>query len=346
MRVVLRGLHKTRKTLADGSVREYYYAWKNGPRINAEYGTPAFVEQFKRHLSERSAPDSETLAYIISLYKRMELPKRKPSTRRSYSQYIRIIEDEFGDMDIRAVEAIGSRAVFLEWRDSMSDRPRTADLAWSVLQKIMAFGMHVEKLKRNPCINAGRLAGTGTRREIIWAPSDLSRLRAVAPQTIADALAIAIWTGQRQGDLLRLSWTAFDGTHIRLKQSKTGRRVSVLVSEELRCVLDRLRSENDARDVPATTILVNQRGKPWTSDGFRTSWGKACAKAGIDGLTFHDLRGTFITMARRAGASIDDIAEASGHSTSDVRSILETHYLADGSGRGDVVILKMEGKER
>jgi hypothetical protein len=38
-------------------------------------------------------------------------------------------------------------------------------------------------------------------------------------------LLLALWTGQRQGDLLRLPWSAYDGTHIRLKQSKTGARV-------------------------------------------------------------------------------------------------------------------------
>ena len=34
---------------------------------------------------------------------------------------------------------------------------------------------------------------------------------------------LAIWTAQRQGDLLRLTWTAYDGKWIRLRQSKTAR---------------------------------------------------------------------------------------------------------------------------
>jgi hypothetical protein len=38
-------------------------------------------------------------------------------------------------------------------------------------------------------------------------------------------------------------------------------------------------------------ILINPYGRPWALDGFRTSSGsKACARAGISGLTFHDLR--------------------------------------------------------
>jgi hypothetical protein len=30
---------------------------------------------------------------------------------------------------------------------------------------------------------------------------------------------LALWTGQRQGDLLRLPWSAYDGARIRLQQS-------------------------------------------------------------------------------------------------------------------------------
>jgi hypothetical protein len=40
---------------------------------------------------------------------------------------------------------------------------------------------------------------------------------------------LALWTGQRQGDLLRLPWSGYDGSVIRLKQGKTGARVTVPV---------------------------------------------------------------------------------------------------------------------
>jgi hypothetical protein len=49
-----------------------------------------------------------------------------------------------------------------------------------------------------------------------------AKLREAASATVPEALMMAIWTGQRQGDLLRMQWSSYDGTHIRLKQSKTG----------------------------------------------------------------------------------------------------------------------------
>jgi hypothetical protein len=46
-----------------------------------------------------------------------------------------------------------------------------------------------------------------------------------------------------------------------------------------------------AKTKRSPSILVNTEGKPWTGDGFRSSWRKACTTAGIVGVTFHDLRG-------------------------------------------------------
>ena len=44
---------------------------------------------------------------------------------------------------------------------------------------------------------------------------------------------MAVWTGQRQGDLLALTWTAYDGSSIRLRQSKRGRYVVIPVKAPL-----------------------------------------------------------------------------------------------------------------
>ena len=162
----------------------------------------------------------------------------------------------------------------------------------------------------------------------------------------SDPDMLALWTGQRQGDLLALTWGNYDGKHIRLKQSKTNKNVTVKVAKDLKAILDAKRPAQIGQDIAVQIILTTERGNAWTSDGFRASWGKAVSKAKITGLTFHDLRGTFVTLARRSGSPIEDIAEATGHSITDVRSILEQHYLASDNKASDGVILKMERKER
>jgi hypothetical protein len=54
----------------------------------------------------------------------------------------------------------------------------------------------------------------------------------------AQALVLALWTGQRQGDLLRLPWSSYDGSHLRLRRSKTGRRIAMPAGMPLKVLLD------------------------------------------------------------------------------------------------------------
>jgi integrase len=92
----------------------------------------------------------------------------------------------------------------------------------------------------------------------------------------------------------------------------------------------------------STIILANSEGKPWTSDGFRASWGKACKVAGVVGVTFHDLRGTAVTRLAICGCTEAEIATITGHSLRSVRAILETHYLSRDPALAESAIRKLE----
>ena len=95
------------------------------------------------------------------------------------------------------------------------------------------------------------------------------------------------------------------------------------VGEPLKAALDAAKKE----ERKAVTILTNTRGRPWTEDGFRTSWGKAFAKGKFGDLHFHDLRGTAVTRLALAGCTVPEIASITGHSLETVQAILDAHYL-------------------
>mgnify|MGYP001821214252 FL=1 len=145
---------------------------------------------------------------------------------------------------------------------------------------------------------------------------------------------LAIWTGQRQGDLLCLPWSAYDGERIRLRQSKTKASVVIPAGQPLRDLLDAT-----ARRSPL--VLVNSDGRPWTADGFRSSWRKACLRAGIAGKTFHDLRGTAVSRLALAGATESEIAVVTGHTLSFTRSMLDA-YTERNPQLGENAIRKLE----
>ena len=230
------------------------------------------------------------------------------------------------------------RGEFKTWRDTFADTPRKADYAWSTLARILAFAKDRGLIASNPCEGGGRLY-SADRTDKIWSDDDVSRFLGSAPDGMALAMMLALWTGQRQGDLIALPWSAYDGRCIRLQQSKTGRRVTIPVGEPLKILLDRT-------DRRSPVILTTSRDTPWTSDGFRTSWAKACRKAGIAGLTFHDLRGSAVVRLALADATVPQIATFTGHSLRDVEGILDAHYMGRDVKLAEIAVMKLETRTK
>lgn len=339
MRVPLKGLHKVKKLLAGGKSRTYYYAWRGGPRLSIDpvKDPLGFVSEYNAITKAANQPDSESLAGLIVQYKSSPAyTDLSAVSQKDYDPFLATLSAEFGDMPIIALNEHGARAIFKDWRDTMAQTPRKADRAWAITKRVFSWALDMEIITRNPCSGGGRL-WKGSRADIVWTDDQIETAKEALNQNLWQALMLALWTGQRQGDILSLTWSAYDGQHIRLKQSKTGKRVTIRVYSTLKTMLDNM-------DRQSVTILTSSQGTPWSSDGFKTSWGRAIKKAEISGVTFHDLRGTFITKARRSGATIEEIAAASGHSIKDVARVLEAHYLAHDEKTNDAVILKMEKK--
>ena len=177
--------------------------------------------------------------------------------------------------------------------------------------------------------------GAAHRAEAIWTEDHEERLLSVASAELKLAFILAIYTGQRQGDLLRLPWSAYDGSRIRLSQNKTGARVSIPVTGVLREALD-----NAPRR--STIVLTNSNGRPWTAAGFSSSWRKMCKRAGIEGLTFNDLRGTAITRLALAGCDQAQISAVTGHTMGQVGAILDRHYVSRSALLADEAIARLE----
>ncbi|MHC2332774.1 tyrosine-type recombinase/integrase [Bradyrhizobium sp. USDA 4454] len=339
MRVNLKGIHKVTRRLANGEVRTHYYAWRGGPAITEKPNTPEFLLAYNDAHASLRRPRAGTFMTIIAQYKAAsEFTGLAASTRRSYLSYLKLIENEFGDLPLAALADRRVRGDFKIWRDSFAETPRKADYAWTTLARIMSFAKDRGIIASNPCERGGRLYAAD-RKDNIWGEQQIAALLETASAEIRLALMLALWTGQRQGDLLRLPWSAYDGSHIRLRQSKTGRRIAMPAGAPLKAMLDKAGRRNPL-------ILTNSYSRPWTPDGFRTSWSKACDRAGVEDLTFHDLRGTAVVRLAVAGATVPQIATFTGHSLKDVEAILDAHYLGRDIELAEAAVLKLEARTK
>jgi len=337
MRARLRGINRFRTRLADGRTVTYYYAWKGGPRLAGEPGTPEFHASYVEAHSNKRPRTSDTLSAILEAFQnsadfRDNLAQR---TRADYTKKIQQIDKKFGDLPLAALTDRRTRGIFMEWRDDLARTSRRqADYTWVVLARILSWALDRGLVLANPCEKGGRLY-RGSRVDKIWTEADEAAFLAHAPGHLHLPLLLALWTGLRQGDLLRLSWSAYDGTHIRVRTSKTGRRLVIRVGAPLKSALD-----TTPRQSPI--ILVNSDGQPWKEDGFRSSWRKACAVAGVIGVTFNDLRGTAVTRLALVGCTEAEIVSITGHSLRDVGAILDAHYLHRDPALADSAIHKLE----
>jgi integrase len=224
----------------------------------------------------------------------------------------------------------------------MATNPRKADYAWTVLARVLAVAKDRGLIAVNVCERGGRLY-EADRAEKIWLPEHIKAFCDVASPELQFALLMALWTGQRQGTLIEIAWSQYDGTHIRLQPNKQRRgkkkkRIVIPVGVPLKAALDARRPEK-----AEGAILRNSFGEPWTSDGFRASWGKAFdkAKLGDADLHFHDLRGTAVTRLALSDCTTAQIAAITGHSPRDVDEILKAHYLGGQAELAEQAIVKL-----
>jgi integrase len=358
VRLRLRGVNWVKATLADGTVKSYPYLGRGRGAIRLEGGrdSPEEIElliaSYNRAKSERRRADPNTFKGIIAEFmKSPAFTELRARTRSSYQKIIRKIEDAFGDLPVAALNDPRVTKDFLDWRDSMASTPCQADYAWRVLMRIISWARGRMLTTYRPPERVERLYYSD-RSDLIWEDHHIATFMAVAPEPLQWALTLAAETGLRQGDLVALPWHAYDPTPteraplgwIRTIPSKSitrrrprGRAVAIPVTRRLRALLDELWA---ARKGPI--ILTNSDGRPWKNSGtLSTRFGKASDEAGIEGLTFHDLRGTAITRFSEAGCIPQEIRPITGHSLESIHRIIE-RYCARTDMLASNAVVKLE----
>src|SRR5262249_420658 len=106
----------------------------------------------------------------------------------------------------------------------------------------------------------------------------------------------------------------------RTGKSKCRREAIIPLYAALKAILARIPKR-------ATTVLTSSTGRPWTRDGFGSSFNKAKIAAGMAdaNLHFHDLRGTAATRFYVAGLPERVIAEIVGWEEEHVAKIIRRY---------------------
>jgi len=337
VRVELKGIAK-----ATAKGRVYWYAWRGGPRLHGEPGSPEFVASYNAAIENLKATDGDRFHSVIAFCKAGPFKGLAPSTRSKWTPWLDRIGKYFGDLRTVQFERTDKiRPVIIKWRSQWSDKPRTADYGMQVLSWVLSNAVDpMGKISRNPCEGIKRLYASD-RSAIIWTDADIMQLKATCPVEVSRAVDLAVHTGLRLGDLLRLSWSHVGENAITIATGKSNRRREALIPlyADLRAVLDRIPKR-------ATTILTSSRNRPWTVNGFGTSFDRAKRAAGLmeRNLHFHDLRGTAATKFYVSGIPERAIAEIMGWEEEQVHKIIRRYVGRNAATEALIRQLNTDGK--
>ena len=112
----------------------------------------------------------------------------------------------------------------------------------------------------------------------------------------------ALETGMRRSEILNLEWRDTISEYVVIKDSKSGHSRSIPLSKKARGLM------MDTLFEHSSTRIFNV-----TPNSVRLAWERACTKAGITDLRFHDLRHEAISRFLEKGLGIAEVATISGH---------------------------------
>jgi integrase len=186
---------------------------------------------------------------------------------------------------------------------------------------LKAFKKVKKMLKRN-----------GNARDRVLSYEEYERLIAALPEHARAIVEMGLWTGMRRGEIVSLRWEQVDleNRMIRLGagDTKEGKAKTIPISNKLLAVLMALPNRLRASDTDHH--VFQYRGQSINGD-IRSSLERACREAKIpygrntkDGFTFHDLRHSFITFARKADVARNVVMAITGHVANDMNFRYDT----------------------
>jgi integrase len=304
-----------KRTLADGTQKSYHY--------------PPYRQRAPK-------AKGDTVGDIINAWQRS--PAWRGLAEGTQANYVRALRY------LAPTERLLPDALRL--RDLVAIRDRVATLrgpgaATAFVRTVSAlFGWAVENgwMKQSPSSRLRRIKGGHLPA---WSEADAKLAMAHLLEHLRRAVVLALYTGQRRGDLVHLTWSAYDGRVLRLVQEKTKTALVIPCHPVLKAELDAWHATRTS-----TTILTNGKGLQWT--GTNLSHQLGAALAAIPGVpphrNIHGLRKLAAASLANVGCTIHEIAAVTGHKS---MAMLELYTAsADQERLATAAILRLTQAER
>lgn len=253
---------------------------------------------------DRSTAESTTLYEVITLFAQNVLPYKKSG--RSDISRCGLIVQELGHLKMAAVNTVE----VTKFREKLTHTysPSSVKNFLTLLNRIMKYaqielgiflphGLPVAQVKM-PKIN--------NQRDRRLEDSEFEKLMANSPRNLQYVILFALETAMRRGEIANLLWSDVNFkehyAHVRETKNDTPRKVPL--TERAFAVLNKL-----ARPINSDARVFAYG----SADSITATFRKACDKAHIRDLHFHDLRHEATSRLFEHGLNVIEAATVTGH---------------------------------
>lgn len=244
------------------------------------------AEAFALWYARTAAPrdSARTIGELIDAYRAEELPNKAPRTQTDYLKALDRLLRVFGHMPPKALLP---RHVY----QYMAKRPKVAaNREKAVLSSLMTFAVKQGAVDRNLVREVRR--NPEAPRDRYVSDTEIEVFLGLCSPLLKAYVDLKLLTGARQGQLLRLTLSDWDGEQLVINKAKGGRSIAYrgpgLAEAIEACLLVRR-----GRRMRSIYLFSTRSATPYTGDGFRALWQYAMTKYLASGgirFTEHDLR--------------------------------------------------------
>lgn len=317
----------TRDKDRHGNLRLYYRRHGRKLRLRGPEGSQIFLQDYQMASAgidprgKKSTPLHRTkvgtVHDLIRLYFESAAYKTlAPRTRHVRRQILErfCIQNGDGDKPYALIEP----KHLLVRRDAIADRPEAANGMIKALRQVFDFAIEYGHHSSNPARAVKMMSGSSVGIPA-WTQEDIEHYVAVHPfGTMAHlAMALALFTGQRKSDLIRLG-----PSHIRTHVGREGLQFTQQKNRDRKAVDLWVPIAPDLHEIIVATktgrdaFLTTEFGRPFSEGGFGNRFRKWCDEAGLTNRSVHGLRKTAAAILAENGCTEQEIMAITGHRTS------------------------------
>jgi integrase len=248
-------------------------------------------------------PEDRSLAVVARRYEREVIPLKARRTQADNARQLANLLAVFGEMPIDEITPADVRDYLdLRGQKAKVQANREKALLSHLFNQARAWGY---TNATNPCAGVKGFREVGRDRYVT--DDEFNAVKAVAHRTVAEAMTLALLTGQRPADVLKMRRSDVHDGALHVTQNKTGKRIAIALSSEFGEVMARIL----AHPRQSAFLIANDDASAVSAQQFRKRFEKARETAGVN-FQFRDIRAKAGTEMNAAGG-MDGAQKLLGH---------------------------------